>query len=170
MVASQAAVVHHVPRRRVPSMGRAVAHPPLVEKVRVSVKPLSPSHQAVTLTAHVLIRLDVPPLQDGAGAGRHGAHGRCGVRYALPGHSGTAGHGPRTRAEGDPGGRGGHGVGRGWGQGALHGVVWRVAHRGVSGGVLPISAGIHHLSVHLEETKIILLLLYTLVYHVYQTQ
>lgn len=51
----------------------------ICQHVRVCVYSLSASGQAVTFVRHVLVRLHVPPLQDGTGTGRDGANWGAGI-------------------------------------------------------------------------------------------
>lgn len=70
--------------------GAGDAHASLLQEVGVGVQALVGPAQAVALAAaHVLVGLDIPPLQDGTGAGRVGAGGGVGAGHPLPGHGGA---------------------------------------------------------------------------------
>lgn len=140
------------PRVWVRPVGTGHAQPPLLEQVGVRVVALAAPGQTVAFAAQVLVRLDVPPLQDGAGTGRVGAGCGAGGGHPLPWDSGATGSGALPGTEGDPGGRGGHGVGSGR-ERSLNGVVQRWAHGGLPQRVGVITAGVQHLAVHLEEKK-----------------
>lgn len=131
------------PRVRVRPVGSSHAHPSLLEKVRVRIQPLVSPSQTVTFTPQVLVRLDVPPLQDGTGTGRNGAGRGVGVRQSVPGHGGAARDGALPGAERDARGGWRHGV---WirGERSLQGMVCWGTHGG-------LSQGIHHVIVHLEK-------------------
>lgn len=51
------------------SVGTCHAQSPLLKQVRVCIQALISPGKSEAFTAHVLIRFDVPPLQDGAGTG-----------------------------------------------------------------------------------------------------
>lgn len=120
------------PRARVRSVGGSHVHPPLLQQVWVCIQALVPSGQTVALPTQVLIRLDVPSLQDGAGAGRDGACRGVGIRQPVSGDGGAAGHGGLPRTEWDSGGGRGHGVGRRRGECCLHWMVRWGTHGGLS--------------------------------------
>lgn len=82
------------------------------QHIRLCVNALRAAGETVTFIGHVLVRLHVPPLQDGAGTGRDGAD--RGVGQSFSGHGGTAGEGALPWPKRDPGRGGGHGV-RVWG-------------------------------------------------------
>lgn len=137
---------------RVCSVGTCHAQSPLLKQVRVCIQALISPGESEAFTAHVLIRFDVPSLQDGAGTGWVSTRGGVGGGHPLPGDSGAT----RCRAlpgtERDSGGRRRHGA-RGHRYRSLNGVVKCWADGGLSQSVGIITTGVQHLAVHLKKDK-----------------